>query len=152
MEVTASARADEVRVRIMAVSVNGFERAVHRAKQNLAQNRCHGCGGGSRQSATPRTASFLAKGFLSTESKLAGKGESLDSGSNNDDMDLPKLTVNAPASSTNIDPTGRPKNATQDILAEILEWSTLRPGWQRDALRQSIHCRKAIGGGFRRTD
>lgn len=49
-------------------------------------------------------------------------------------MDLSKLTINASASSADVT-TGR-ENATQDVLAEILQWSTQRPGWRRDALRR----------------
>src|ERR1017187_6903946 len=50
-------------------------------------------------------------------------------------MDLSKLPINASASSNHADTTGQ-QNATQDVLGEILEWSTERPGWQRDALRR----------------
>jgi hypothetical protein len=50
-------------------------------------------------------------------------------------MDLSKLTTNASAPSTNVDAAGQ-QNGTQDVFAEILEWSTGQPGWQRDALRR----------------
>jgi hypothetical protein len=50
-------------------------------------------------------------------------------------MDLSKLTTNASAPSTTVETTGK-QNATQDVFTEILEWSTERPGWQRDALRR----------------
>src|ERR1700731_3930600 len=49
-------------------------------------------------------------------------------------MDLSKLTINASVSSTDVT-TGR-ENGPQHVLAEILQWSTQRPGWQRDALRR----------------
>jgi hypothetical protein len=50
-------------------------------------------------------------------------------------MDVSKLTTNASGPNTNVDATGQ-QNGTQSVLAEILEWSTERPGWQRDALRR----------------
>ena len=50
-------------------------------------------------------------------------------------MNLSKLTANAFAPSTNVDTAGL-QNPTQDVFAEILEWSRERPAWQRDALRR----------------
>jgi hypothetical protein len=50
-------------------------------------------------------------------------------------MDLSKLITDTSAPSPSADTPGQP-NATQDVFADILEWSTERPGWQRDALRR----------------
>jgi AAA domain len=48
-------------------------------------------------------------------------------------MDLSELITNASTPIT--DATGQ-HNLAQDVFAEILEWSTERPAWQRDALRR----------------
>jgi hypothetical protein len=50
-------------------------------------------------------------------------------------MDLSKLTNDVPAASTNVEAPGE-RSTSQGVLADILDWSTERPGWQRDALRR----------------
>jgi hypothetical protein len=50
-------------------------------------------------------------------------------------MDLSKVTTDTSAPSATVVTTEQ-QSATQDVLAEILEWSTERPGWQRNALRR----------------
>ena len=50
-------------------------------------------------------------------------------------MDLSKLTNDVPAANTNVEAPSE-RSTTQDVLADILDWSTERPGWQRDALRR----------------
>jgi len=59
-------------------------------------------------------------------------------------MDSSKMAVEAPASPVvqqNI------ADGVKDVLAEILEWSKDRPGWQRDALRRLL-----VAGGVSTTD